>query len=362
MNLDNEETPDNAPEPKASVKKKRSRKEKKALKKAEKNTASTKKTNVESGKETLTPPPDEQKKAEEKPAGHEPEEVVAKLDPSPVEEIPPPQYTTWEKISPPARRKKQITNMEHGFREVLALVHSMRNNQEVLMESFRKLPEAVDSVKKLADHSAQQADLLKAMNDQMGTASAGDFNKTLSSMDETTKLLLERSQRSEEKLYTMLKQAQRRIAFMTLLVIMLFLGAMATVLFVFFPEKTNAWLNDRNTRVSAPVVEVSTTEDSKTSSSTPATEINPVPSSADEDDIAEEEIPDLDEDLSETGRDDAKLEDIIESVSEEVDNQASADTGSDSDSVAGVPSEETASGEKTTEDESQEKTEIPEAE
>jgi len=234
MNLDNEEKPKSTPEAKAPEKKKLTRKEKKALKKAEE---------LASVKAVTAPTPNLMSKDET--AEDAAEEVEAKLDPSPVEEIPAPHYTAWEKISPPARRKKQITNMESGFREVLALVHSMRNNQEVLLESFKKLPEAVDSVKKLADHSAQQSDLLKAMNEQMGTGSAGDFNKTLTSMDQTTQLLLERAQRSEERLYGMLKGAQRRITFMTLLVLMLFIGALAAVTFIVFPEKTNDLLNGK---------------------------------------------------------------------------------------------------------------------
>jgi hypothetical protein len=80
---------------------------------------------------------------------------------------------------------------------VLGLVQSMRTNQEVLFESFKKLPEAVDSVKKLADHSATQSDLLKAMNEQIGSGSSLKFNETLASMDKTTQQLLERAQRND---------------------------------------------------------------------------------------------------------------------------------------------------------------------
>jgi hypothetical protein len=138
--------------------------------------------------------------------------------------------------------------MESGYREVLALVHSMRENQEVLMQSFQKLPEAVDSVKKLADHSAQQSELLTAMNEQMQAGSPGKFNETLTSMDKTTQLLLERAQRTEERLYSMLRRAQRRIAFMTLLVLLLFLGTGATILFLAFPTETRNWLEERGWR------------------------------------------------------------------------------------------------------------------
>lgn len=232
MNLDNKENiPAN--KPKAAKEKKLSRKEKKALKNAKADTP------VETPKPKTNPAPNPVAKKPERKT----EEVEAKLDLSPVHPVPPPKYTAWEKISPPARRKKQINNMESGFREVLGLVQSMRNNQEVLLDAFKKLPEAVDSVKKLADHSAQQSDLLKAMNEQMGSGAAGEFNKTLSSMDQTTQLLLERAQRSEEKLYSMLRRAQRRIAFMTLLVLMLFVGAVAAVVYVAFPEKAQPVLN-----------------------------------------------------------------------------------------------------------------------
>lgn len=224
MNLDSQaNTHGKKQEP--AEKKKLTRKEKKALKQVQADAP------VPEAPPAKPSPAPQAKKEEIKS-----EEVEAKLDLSPVNEIPPPHYTTWEKISPPARRRKQISNMESGFREVLGLVHSMRHNQEVLLDAFKKLPEAVESVKKLADHSAQQSDLLKAMNEQMGTGSAGEFNKTLSSMDQTTQMLLERAQRSEEKLYSMLRRAQRRIAFMTLMVLMLFIGAVAAVVYVAFPE------------------------------------------------------------------------------------------------------------------------------
>ncbi|MGA0334151.1 MAG: hypothetical protein ACO3N7_04920 [Kiritimatiellia bacterium] len=231
MNLDQEEKKNSTAE-EVPTKKNLTRKEKKALKKAEQAAA-----------EPVNEAPQKTAKPVSADKVEAPEEVEAKLDPAPVPEVPPPRYTTWEKISPPARRKKQIANMESGFREVLGLVQSMRNNQEVLLNAFQKLPEAVDSVKKLADHSALQSDLLKAMNEQMTSGPAGDFNKTLNSMDHTTQLLLERAQRSEERLYGMLRQAQRRIAFMTLLVLLLFVGALASVMVVVFPEQTQRFLN-----------------------------------------------------------------------------------------------------------------------
>ena len=252
MNLDQEEKKKKEAE-ENSAKKKLTRKEKKALKKAEK---ARKEPPPETPNEEPDPVPEEEPPKSE--------EVEAKLDAAPVHEIPPPKYSTWEKISPPARRKKQISNMESGFREVLGLVQSMRNNQEVLLDAFQKLPEAVDSVKKLADHSAQQSDLLKAMNEQMGGDSSGDFTKTLSSMDKTTQLLLERAQRSEERLFGMLKQAQRRIAFMTLLVLLLFLGAVGAVMFIMFPEQTQLWIDKVNTPVEE-VTEVTLPEDTEIS-------------------------------------------------------------------------------------------------
>ncbi|MEX2608018.1 MAG: hypothetical protein WD708_11795, partial [Kiritimatiellia bacterium] len=227
MNLDSKpsETPSKKETAKA-VPKKLSRKEKKAVK-----------------KEAAAPhppapnaaPAKEVKSAKPPPAASE--EVEARLEPAQPQPIPPPKYTLWEKISPPARRKRQMANMESGFREVLGLVQAMRTNQEVLFESFKKLPEAVDSVKKLADHSATQSDLLKAMNEQIGSGSSLKFNETLASMDKTTQQLLERAQRSEERLYGMLRQAQRRIAFMTLLVLLLFVGAAAAVYRIAFSDR-----------------------------------------------------------------------------------------------------------------------------
>jgi hypothetical protein len=220
-----------------------SRKEKKALKAAEKSAAAKSKPS----KKSATPAPKATPKANDnakakpeatKAAPQKIEEVNAELQPAPVPTIPPPKYTLWEKISPPARRKRQITNMETGFREVLGLVQSMRENQEVLMESFKKLPEAVESVKKLADHSAQQSELLQAMNN--GSADGGKFNETLASMDKTTQLLLERSQRSEERLYGMLRRAQNRIALMTFLVLLLFIGSVLGV-FIQFPDETKSF-------------------------------------------------------------------------------------------------------------------------
>ncbi len=253
MNLDQEDKKPLSTE-KAPEKKKLTRKEKKALKKE---AAQAKKSPAAPPTKKAATPPPAAAPAPKPAAAQKPEEVDAKLDPSPVEEIPPPKYTAWEKISPPARRKKQITTMESGFREVLGLVHSMRNNQEVLLDAFKKLPEAVDSVKKLADHSAQQSDLLKAMNDSMSTGAAGEFNKTLSSMDQTTQLLLERAQRSEERLYSMLRRTQRRIAFMTLMVLLLFLGAVAAGMFIFFPEKAQS-LKDKFSKQETETTEVIT--------------------------------------------------------------------------------------------------------
>jgi len=231
MNLDESEKENEAAKPP----KKLSRKEKKAKRRAEKEAAL--KAEQESQKEIQESVPDESSS-----------EIEAELEPSPVPDIPPVQYNAWEKISPPAKRKKQLATMESGYREVLALVHSMRENQEVLMHSFQKLPEAVDSVKKLADHSARQSDLLSAMNEQLDSGSPGKFNDTLTSMDKTTQLLLERAQRSEERLYSMLRRAQRRIAFMTLLVLLLFLGTAGAILFLAFPDQTQGWLEERGWR------------------------------------------------------------------------------------------------------------------
>jgi len=253
MNLNEDEKRSATPPEENGKKKKLSRKEKKALKKAEKQDKTAKKEKPSAAAEakktaSKTGKPVEASHARpgaaQKPNAPGPEEAEAHLEPAPVHTVPPPKYTLWEKISPPARRKRQIANMETASREVLGLVQAMRVNQEQLLESFRKLPEAVDSVKKLADHSAQQSELLKVMNEHMvgPEKSAGKFTDTLASMDRTTQLLLERAQRSEERLYGMIRRAQRRIAFMTILVLLLFFGAVIGGLFVMFPEESNSFL------------------------------------------------------------------------------------------------------------------------
>jgi hypothetical protein len=300
MNLD--ET-DQEAESSASTKK-LSRKEKKALKRAEKLAAKHAKA---AGEPAPSPETTADAHSATPPASSEDHdaEVDAELEPAPVPNIPPPHYSAWEKISPPARRKKQLATMESGYREVLALVHSMRENQEVLMHSFQKLPEAVDSVKKLADHSAQQSDLLTAMNEQLQAGSPAKFNDTLTSMDKTTQLLLERAQRSEERLYSMLRRAQRRIAFMTLLVLLLFLGTAGAILFLAFPNETRGWLEERGWGGEQPlppaVEEVLETPAAEPEASTASdmTE-NPAPSATPDmssSEVAEEAESDLEEPL-----------------------------------------------------------------
>ncbi len=172
-----------------------------------------------------------------------PANATVVFEASPIPSIPPPRYTFLDRITPGGRRRRQLANMESGFRQILGLVQSMRENQQLLFHAFQKLPEAVDSVKKLADHSAQQAELLQQMNNHMGGgtgAPLGKFNETLASMDKTTQLLLERAQRSEERLYGMLRRAQRRITVMTLLVILTFAGGL---LYVINPEQTRSWID-----------------------------------------------------------------------------------------------------------------------
>lgn len=228
MNLDETD-----PKPNEKTKK-MSRKEKKAQKKAARQ-------EKQSAQKTSRPDPKPDTPHANAPGASQPEEAAVELEPAPVSTIPPPKYTLWEKISPAARRKRQIANMDNGFREILGLVRSMRRNQDVLMDAYQKLPEAVDSVKKLADHSAQQSELLQTMNRNMESGSPEKFTDTLTSMDKTTQLLLERAQRSEERLYGMLRRAQKRIALMTLLVFLLFLGAVGGVLLVIYPNQTRAW-------------------------------------------------------------------------------------------------------------------------
>ncbi|GEM_PF-1199711 len=265
MNLDENDSDENSP---VSRKAKLSRKEKKALKAEKKKAEAEEKERAKAEKKAAVEASKAGGVTEATPGPVTPEEVAAHLEPAPIPSIPPPEYTLWEKISPPARRKRQMANMEDGFREVLGLVRSMRENQEALLDSFQKLPEAVDSVKKLADHSARQSELLEAMNAQgEDSPLSGKFNDTLASMDQTTQQLLERSQRSEERLYTMLRRAQRRIAFMTLMVLLLFLGAMAGALYYVFPEQTRSWLDGDG--FTAPV------EEQETPPPTPAPEEPP---------------------------------------------------------------------------------------
>jgi len=226
--------------------KKRSRKEKKKMKKEQKSETSSESSTPSGG----APAPDKKEKAESASITDSLEEVEASLEPVQPKPVPPPKYTLWEKISPAARRKRQLATMESGYREVLGLVQAMRANQDQLLESFKKLPEAVDSVKRLADHSATQSEILKSMNETIG--GGGKFNETLASMDRTTQQLLERAQRSEERLYGMLRRAQRRIAFMTLLVLLLFIGAMAAVVAVINPEGSQNWLQNSGLFATAP--------------------------------------------------------------------------------------------------------------
>lgn len=311
--------------------KKLSRKEKKALKKEKAKPAQAPGA-VSSGDKPLKVTDNAPDTRERPPAGVPPERRREEVDgemhfePAPVRTIPPPKYTLWEKLSPSARRKRQIANMESGFREVLGLVHSMRTNQEVLLESFKRLPDAVDSVKKLADHSAQQSELLKAMNDQMGgPGSAGKFTETLSSMDKTTQLLLERAQRSEERLYGMLKHAQRRIALMTVLVLLLFLGALVAVMFTAFPERTRAWFAGVDAS-SAPVEQSAPTPESEAVVSSPG--LNPEPAATLEPEL--QPNPEPEADLPVPPPENPEAVDVADTVPEPVDAPpASPETDAD---------------------------------
>jgi len=190
------------------------------------------------------------------------EEGELVLDPVPVRPVDPPDYSIWEKMSPPARRKKQIANMESGSREVLALVRSIRENmdhqvlaQKALLKSLEHLPEAVDSVKQLSEYTGQHAEMLTLMHEQMESGlenhrnmneSVNRFNETLVSMDKTTQLLLERAQRSEQQLHKMLRRSQRRLLAMMLLMILMFGGGLFVLVYVAFPEHSEAWLTERN--------------------------------------------------------------------------------------------------------------------
>lgn len=176
-----------------------------------------------------------------------------------VTSVPPPKYTFWEKVMPPAKRGKQISTMEEGSREVLSLVRSLRENmdrqastQKHLMETLTILPEAVDSVKQLADYTGQHAEMLKLMQEShshMGET-VNRFNDTLVSMDKTTQLILERAQRSETQLSKMLRRSQRRLALMLIMMVLMFFGAAFAVVYSLNPDRTEAWLTDRNLLVS----------------------------------------------------------------------------------------------------------------
>ncbi len=196
-----------------------------------------------------TPPPPSSAKPAPPPPPHPAptptEGQAVAVDVRSVPSIPPPRYTFWDNITPGGRRRRQLAYMENGFRQILGLVQSMRENQQVLFKAFQQLPDAVDSVKKLADHSARQAELLDAMNAQLtggGAAPLGRFNDTLASMDKTTRNILERAQRSEERLYRMLRRSQRHLAVMTLLLLAMFVGG---GVYVLYPEQSLAWLRKR---------------------------------------------------------------------------------------------------------------------
>lgn len=176
-----------------------------------------------------------------------------------VKPLSPPKYTLWEKVMPPAKRGKQIATMEEGSREVLSLVRSIRENmdrqvstQNQLMETLTILPEAVDSVKQLADYTGQHAEMLKLMQEShshMGET-VNRFNDTLVSMDKTTQLILERAQRSEAQLSKMLRRSQRRLALVLIMMVLIFLGTSFAIVYSLNPDRTEAWLAERNLLVS----------------------------------------------------------------------------------------------------------------
>lgn len=186
------------------------------------------------------------------------EDAALDLNPSPVLPVAPPQYTLWEKVSPSARRKKQITTMESGSREVLSLVRSLRENmdQQVLAQKslLKHVPEAAESVRKLAEYTGQNSELLRMMHEQLESSqentrnmseTVSRFNDTMVSMDKTTQLLLERAQRSEERLYKILRRSQRRLALLMLLILLLIGGGFFGIHYALYPEKTESWLNER---------------------------------------------------------------------------------------------------------------------
>jgi hypothetical protein len=218
----------------------------------------------------LEPKPDQNAeiKPEPSPAATEPsasEEVEAtledsalELNPSPVQPVEPPKYNLWEKVSPSARRKKQITTMESGSREVLSLVRSLRENmdQQVLAQKslLKHVPEAAESVRKLAEYTGRHTELLQLMHGQLESSqentrnlseTVSRFNDTMVSMDKTTQLLLERAQRSEERLYKMLRRSQRRLALLMILILLLIGGGFFGIHYALYPEKTESWLSER---------------------------------------------------------------------------------------------------------------------
>lgn len=192
-----------------------------------------------------------------------PLEAAELIAPGDVHAVPPPSYNLWEKMSPSARRKKQIATMEMGSREVLALVRSIRENMEQqlsaqrsLIDSLQHLPEAVAGIQTLTE---QHSEMLEMMNQQMGNShnSTNRFNDTLLSMDQTTQLLLERAQRSEQQLFGMLRRSQRRLFVLMLLTLLLFFGGTVALLNAMFPEQVQQYfpLGGGTAAAEAPVTE-----------------------------------------------------------------------------------------------------------
>jgi hypothetical protein len=221
-----------------------------------KNTPKPDKKEVKPEQKPVAPPAPAEPKAEEVEATLE--ETSLDLNPSPVQPVEPPKYNLWEKMSPSARRKKQITTMESGSREVLSLVRSLRENmdQQVLAQKslLKHVPEAAESVRKLAEYTGRHTELLELMHNQLeaGQENARNmsetvsrFNDTMVSMDKTTQLLLERAQRSEERLYKMLRRSQRRLALLMLLIMLLVGGGFFGLHYALYPERTETWLTDR---------------------------------------------------------------------------------------------------------------------
>ena len=176
-------------------------------------------------------------------------------------------YTFWERLNPVARRKKQMNNMHEGYQEILSLVRTMRDNldhqivaQKQLVTYMQALPEAVEGMRSLSQSAGEHTEMLKIMQGQLDSSlehnrsmggSVDRFNSTLVSMDQTTKQLVSQSRESEQELRRMLGRAQRRMAFLTFVLLLMLISAVGGFAYLTYRTEIHAFFENRASQ-SAP--------------------------------------------------------------------------------------------------------------